>query len=113
MAKSFFHPKFKVGQKVAYYSNEVVGFGEIVFVNDEKAELFYEYNVYPRQGKSYVASTVVEFVRRSSDGLYVSASSVSDRMPRQMLSHGGDMHAVNKWRYRPSLLERLIRKFSK
>lgn len=113
MAKSFFHTKFKVGQKVAYYSNEVVGFGEIVSVSDEKAEIFYEYNVYPRQGKSYIASAVVEFVRRESDGLYVSVASVSERMPRQMLANGGDMNAVNKWRYRPGLLERLIRKFSK
>jgi hypothetical protein len=112
MAKTFTEQKFSAGEQVAYYSNEVLHIGEVIEADHEKAVIAIEHNIYPKNGERITGVTLFDFVRRS-DGLFVSVSSVDERVPSQMIARLDEIGAMNEWRYWPSPIEKLKRKFAK
>lgn len=113
MPKTITAHKFVAGEDVACYFNEVVTFGEVIAADDEKVIVSITHNIYPKHGGREIGVTLYDYVCRESDGLFVSASSVAQRVPSQMIVRPADMGAANQWRYWPSPIEKLKRKFSK
>lgn len=113
MTKTLTARKFSIGESVACYSHEVVTFGEIIGIDGDTATVSIELNVYPQRGERFTRLVLVEYVRRDSDGLYVAAECVGQRVPEVMIAHPDDIGSINQWRYWPSPIEKLKRKFSK
>lgn len=111
MAKTFTESKFVEGQKVACYFNEAVTFGEVLSADENTALVSIEYNTY-KDGASKTALSMETYVRRETDGLFVSPASVGQRIPDVMIAHFGDMHEVNKWRYYSTPTKKLMRTLS-
>lgn len=113
MTKTLAARKLSIGENVACYSHEVLTFGEIIGIDGDKATVSIELNVYPKNGERFTQLVLEEYVRRDSDGLYVAADCVSQRVPDVMIAHPDDIGYMNQWRYWPSPIEKLKRKFSK
>lgn len=112
MAKTFTRSKFVEGQTVACYFNEVVTFGEVLSADEDTVLVSVEYNISPKDGASRTALSMETYVRRETDGLFVSPASVGQRIPYEMIAHSGDMNEVNKWRYSPTPMKKLMRNLS-
>lgn len=104
---------FSTGQSVACYFSEVLMFGEVISVDGDKVTVTIETNHYPKHGPREIRLILVEYVRRNSDGRFVTEASLSERMPSGMVVPTSDIGETNNWRYRPSIIEKLKRKFSK
>lgn len=113
MANTITARKFSAGENVACYSHEVITFGEIIGIDGDTATVSIELNVYPKNGERFTRLVLEEYVRRGSDGLFVSAECVGQRVPDVMIAHPDDIGYMNQWRYWPSPIEKLKRKFSK
>lgn len=111
MAKSITSQQFKAGDRVACYSGEVVTFGEVINVDGGITTVSIECNVYPKNAERTTQLILVDYVRRDSDGLSVLPECVSQRVPESMIAYSGEMNAINKWRYWPSPIEKLKRRF--
>lgn len=112
MAKTFTKPKFVEGQKIACYFNEVVTFGEVLFADESTVLVGTEYNTPHKDGVAQTALSMETYVRRETDGLFVSPASVGQRIPDVMIAHFEDMHEVNKWRYYSTPTKKLMRTLS-
>lgn len=102
---------FSVNEDVACYFSEVVTFGEVVAVDEGTVTVSITFNTYPKGEKRGTDTVLKSYVRRDSDGVYSTPDCVSQRVPSNMISPAGEMGTVNQWRYWPSPIERLIRKF--
>lgn len=111
MAKTFTESKFVEGQKVACYFNEVVTSGEVLSADDSTVLVGIECNTY-KDGAFKTALSMETYVRRETDGLFVSPASVGQRIPDVMIAHSGDMDEVNKWRYYSTPTKKLKRTVS-
>lgn len=104
--------KFSPGDTVACYSGEVLEFGEVVSIKKHIVKVKLTRDSY--KGEERVTKTVIqEYMLRGKDGLYVSLKSFDEYVPSKMIVHMDDIGMVNNWRYRPSLLEKIKRKFKK
>jgi hypothetical protein len=113
MAKNITAQKFAAGEQVACYSSEVLQFGQVIAVDGDKVTVAIEYNVYSKHGERTTETALFEYVRRESDGLFVAAECIGQRVPSRMIARTGDIGTMNRWRYWPTPLEKLVRKFSK
>lgn len=102
---------FVAGEDVAFYSGEVIGFGNVISIESGIAKVLIKYNVYDEDEDPSVDSAVFEYVYRDSDGLYVAIECMDEYVPSRMLANMNDIGAVNIWRYSPTLLEKFKRKF--
>lgn len=112
MPKTFTNPKFVEGQNVACYFNDVVTFGEVLSADENTVLVGIEYNTPHKDGASPTALSMETYVRRETDGLFVSPDSVGQRIPDVMIAHSGDMNEINKWRYYPTPMKKLMRNLS-
>lgn len=103
--------KFSPGDTVACYSGEVVEFGEVISLQKDIAKVSIDRNVYGENNERGTTTVFVEFMLRGKDGLYVAPQCFDEHVPSKMIVNMDDMGAVNRWRYFPSLTEKIKRKF--
>lgn len=110
MKTTFANKPFVAGESVVCYFNEVVTYGEVVSADGDKVTVAIEYNVYPKNEARTTELSLTDYVRRS-DGIYVTDASLNERVPSVMMVHVDDELKANIWRYYPSPIEKLKRKF--
>jgi len=103
--------KFHPGDTVACYSGEIVEFGEVISLKKHIAQVLIERNVYEEGKERTAAKVTVEYMLRGSDGLYVAPQCFDEYVPSKMIVNMDDMGAVNRWRYFPTIPEKVKRKF--